>query len=137
MSRLADPVKMMKQGAPRVIRSEAELEEYTEKLFKLTAKRRPTRDEREAIDLLSLLIERYESERYKLPEISPLDVLRYLMESHGLKQRDLTEELGSVTNVSLILSGQRNLTLKHMRVLASRFKIPVSAFLPPLNRRAA
>ena len=137
MSRLADPVEMVKRGAPRIIRSDAELKEYTDALFQLTAKSRPNRAERDAIELLSMLIERYESERYAVPEASPLDVLKFLMEQHGVTQRELAPILGSQSLVSLILAGKRNLTVAHMHALAKRFHIPASVFMGSPNRRAA
>ena len=68
MTRLADPVEMLKTGCSRVIRNDAELKEYTDALFDLTSKSKPNRAEQDAIELLSLLIERYESERYVLPK---------------------------------------------------------------------
>ena len=57
---LANPTEMIRQGAPRLIHSDEELAEYTEALFELTAKPDPTPDEEEAIELMTLLIERYE-----------------------------------------------------------------------------
>jgi HTH-type transcriptional regulator/antitoxin HigA len=126
----ADPATMIEQGAPRIIRSEAELARYSQTLFQLTAKDEPSEAEVEAIDLLSLLIERYEAERYPLPKASPVEVLRFLMDQHGLQQRDLGEVLGcSAPTVSLILSGTRNLTIPHIRALAERFNVPASVFL--------
>lgn len=64
---LANPAKMMHLGAPRCIHNDAELDEYTNALFALTAKEATTADEDEAIELLSLLIERYEAEHYPVP----------------------------------------------------------------------
>lgn len=137
MKKLGDPVELMKRGAPRVIRNDSELKEYTDALFYLTAKSRPTRDEQDAIDLLSLLIERYESERFPLPNASPLDVLRFLIEQHGLTQKDLKPDLGSESLVSLILAGKRNLTVSHIYALAKRFSVPASVFLRDTHRKAA
>src|SRR5208282_2291396 len=54
---LADPAKMMEKGAPRVIRNDRELEAYTDALFELTSKSNPSKAERQAIELLTLLIE--------------------------------------------------------------------------------
>lgn len=136
MSKLADPVEMVKQGAPRVIRSEAELKEYTDALFHLTAKNKPSRAELDAIELLSLLIERYE-ERYRVPEAPAAEVLRFLMERHGLTQRDLCPEIGSESLVSLILSGKRNLTVSHMHALAKRFRVAAAVFMGSADQRAA
>jgi HTH-type transcriptional regulator/antitoxin HigA len=137
MSKLANPVEMVKRGAPRVIRNDAELKQYTDALFLLTEKNRPSRAERDAIDLLSLLVERYESERYALPDASPIDVLRFLMDQHGLTHRDLRSELGSESLVSLILSGKRNLTVPHMHALAKRFHVPAAVFIRAVDQKAA
>ena len=60
---------------------------------------------------------------------SPIEVLKFLMEQNGLQQQDLTGELGSESNVSLILSGKRNLTVPHVQRLSRRFGVPASLFL--------
>ncbi len=127
---LADPVVMIRQGAPRLIHSDEELERYTEALFDLTAKPRPTRDEVTAIELLTLLIDQYESERYPVPDASPIEVLRFLIERNGLTQRDLSSELGSEATVSLVLSGKRSLTRNHIAKLSRRFRVSPAAFFP-------
>ena len=56
------PGKMIAKGAPHVVHNDAELQSYTEALFKLTALEDPTSDEEEAIELLTLLVVRYETE---------------------------------------------------------------------------
>ena len=53
---------MIAKGAPHVVHNDAELQSYTEALFKLTALEDPTSDEEEAIELLTLLVVRYETE---------------------------------------------------------------------------
>jgi HTH-type transcriptional regulator/antitoxin HigA len=133
---LADPVRMMELGAPRLIRSDAELERYTEALFELTALAKPTAAQMEAINLLSLLVEKYEAERFPMAASSPIEVLKFLMEQNGLQQRDLMEELGSESNVSLILSGKRNLTVPHVQRLSRRFGVPASVFLEGVAKAA-
>lgn len=65
---LADPAKMIRMGAPRLIHTDEELAEYTAALFDLTAKDNPIVDEEMAIELLTLLIEHYESQRYPIPD---------------------------------------------------------------------
>jgi len=125
---LTDPVAMIQKGAPHLIHSEEQLEYYTDALFELTAKRRRTRVEDEAVALLTLLIERYESERYPLPDASPADVLRFLMEQNQLTQRDLAAELGSEATVSLVLSGKRALTRGHIEKLSRRFHVSPAVF---------
>lgn len=125
---LADPVAMIRRGAPHLIHSDEQLERYTEALFQLTARVHRTAGEEEAIALLTLLVERYESERYPIPYASPAEVLRFLLDHNGLTQRDLAQELGSETTVSLVLSGKRPLTREHIEKLSRRFQVSPAVF---------
>ncbi len=109
---------------PRVIHNDAELEAYTEALFELTALENPSHSEVEAIELLTLLVERYEQEHYSIPAADPVSVVRFLIERQNLTQRDLIPQFGSESAVSMFLSGQRNLTIKQVRKLSTRFKLP-------------
>jgi HTH-type transcriptional regulator/antitoxin HigA len=127
---IANPAEMIAHGAPRVIHNDAELEAYTEALFQLTALEKPSRSEVEAIELLTLLVERYEQERYPIAEADPASVVRLLLEQQNLAQRDLIPEFGSESAVSMFLSGQRNLTLEQVRKLSARFKLPADVFIP-------
>ena len=120
---------MIAHGAPHLIHNEKELEAYTEALFALTALKRPSRSEREAIELLTLLIERYEQEHYPIPDADPIFLVRFLIDHEGLTQRDLISEFGSESAVSMFLSGQRQLNLRQVRALSTRFKLPGGAFL--------
>jgi HTH-type transcriptional regulator/antitoxin HigA len=125
---LANPAEMIRRGAPRLIHSEAELADYTQALFDLTANADPTPDEEEAIELMTLLIDRYEQEHYAVPEAEPADVLRFLLERNGLSQRDIAPELGSESTVSLVLSGKRHLNRDHIARLSRRFKVSPAVF---------
>ena len=113
---------------PHVIHSDKELAEYTEMLFNLTAKSRHTRAQTNQIELLTLLIERYEDEHCPIPDASPADVLRFLIEHNGLSQRDLIPELGNEATVSLVLSGKRQLTREHIEKLSHRFHVSPAVF---------
>ncbi len=127
---LGNPAKMIAKGAPHVIHSDKELEAYTETLFKLTALENPTSDEEEAIELLTLLVQRYEAEHYSIPKASPVSVVRYLIKKGNLTQRSLIPEFGSESAVSMFLSGQRDLTVEQIRKLCIRFKLSADAFIP-------
>ena len=124
----ANPTEMIRQGAPRLIHSEDELTQYTQALFDLTAKPDPTPDEEEAIELISLLIDHYETEHYPLPEAEPAEVLRFLLEQNSLSQRDIAPELGSESTVSLVLSGKRKLNRDHIARLSRRFNVSPAVF---------
>jgi HTH-type transcriptional regulator/antitoxin HigA len=121
---------MIERGAPHLIRSEEQLAAYTKALYRLTSEPRPTPAQVEAIELLTLLIERYEEEHYALPQSAPADVLRFLLDQHGLKQRDLAAELGGESVVSEVLSGKRKLNTAHIEQLSKRFHVSPAVFFP-------
>ncbi len=125
---LANPAGMIERGAPHLIDSEEQLAAYTKALYGLTAEPRPTRAQVKAIELLTLLIERYEQENYTIPEASPSDVLRFLLERHGLRQRDVAAELGGESVVSEVLSGKRKLNAAQIEQLSRRFRISPAVF---------
>jgi HTH-type transcriptional regulator/antitoxin HigA len=80
------------------------------------------------LDTLGTLIEAYEEEHYPIPESSGADVLRYLMDEHGLTQSSLPE-IGSQGVVSEILNGKRELNVRQIRTLAERFKVSTAVFV--------
>lgn len=127
---LANPVEMIERGAPHLIRDEEQLDVYTKALYRLTFLPAPTPAQVEAIELLTLLIERYEEQHFSVPQASPADVLRFLLERHGLKQRDLAGDLGGESVVSEVLSGKRKLNAAHIEQLSRRFRVSPAVFFP-------
>jgi len=134
---LANPAKMIAKGAPRVIHNDKELEAYTDALFKLTALENPSPSEMDAIELLSLLVERYEDERWPITEVDPISLVRYLIEKGNLRQRDLIPEFGTESAVSMFLSGQRYLTVEQIQKLSARFKLTADVFIISTSTAAA
>jgi HTH-type transcriptional regulator / antitoxin HigA len=126
---LADPTEMIEKGAPHIIHNDEELDAYTDALFGLTGLENVTPAQSEAIELLTLLIERYEQEHYSIPAANPTSVVKYLLQSQGLNQRDLIPEFGSESAVSMFLSGQRKLNLEQVKKLSSRFRLPADVFI--------
>lgn len=126
---LANPAEMIAHGAPHVIHNDAELEEYTEALFELTALENPSPFEAEAIELLTLLVERYERVRYPIASADPVSVVRFLLDQQNLTQRDLIPQFGSESAVSMFLAGRRKLTLEQVRKLSVRFKLSADVFI--------
>jgi len=126
---LANPAEMIAHGAPHVIHNDEELEAYTEALFRLTALENPSPSELEAIELLTLLVERYEQTHYSIPTADAVSVVRFLIEQQNLTQRDLIPEFGSESAVSMFLAGQRKLTLNQVRKLSVRFKLPADVLI--------
>ncbi|MFM0053320.1 helix-turn-helix domain-containing protein [Caballeronia grimmiae] len=74
------------------------------------------------------LIEVWESHHPDLPEAEPKDVLRYLLDAHDLKQKDLAD-IASPTVISDILAGRRAISKSVAKALAERFGTDISAFM--------
>lgn len=79
-------------------------------------------------DLTMTLIEQWEDEHVHIPTAPPRDVLRFLLEEHNLKQKDL-EDIASPTLISDILAGRRDISKRLARSLAQRFHVDISAFI--------
>lgn len=82
----------------------------------------------EFLDTLGTLINLYEEENTPMPPVTGAEALRYLMEEHGLRQADLPE-VGSQGVVSEILNGKRELNVRQIRLLASRFHVGPAVFV--------
>ena len=80
------------------------------------------------LDTLGTLIEAYEEEHHPIPDSSGADVLRYLMDEHGLTHSSLPE-IGSQGVVSEVLNGKRELNVRQIRLLAKRFKVSTAVFV--------
>ena len=120
---------LLKKYPPKVIRTEAENEHYTQVLYDLDLRsEKLTEAEKELADLLTLLIENFEDQHYQLPKASPLAVLEFLMDQQGLKQKDLLDVFGSPSIVSEILSGKRELNKDHIQRLSARFHVSPELF---------
>jgi HTH-type transcriptional regulator / antitoxin HigA len=119
---------LLQKIAPKVMRTEQENEAYTEILYELDRRKNLTAAEKELAELLTLSIENFEETRYRLPRAKPLDVLRFLMEQHQLKQKDLVKVFGTASVVSEVLSGKRELNKEHIRRLSRRFHVSPELF---------
>jgi HTH-type transcriptional regulator/antitoxin HigA len=77
---------------------------------------------------MTLLVERYESARYPIPQVDPVGVLKFLLDRNSLSQRDIAAELGSESTVSLVLAGKRQLNRDHIARLSQRFNVSPAVF---------
>ncbi len=114
---------------PRVIRSEEQNEGYIQALYELEQNQNSwSHEEAELADLLTLLIENYEEKHYQLPKSSPLQMLQFLMDQHGLKQKDLVDVFGTPSVASEVLNSKRELSKEHIRRLSVRFHVSPELF---------
>ena len=115
-------------GSPTPITSERQHEEYLFVLDKLASKSNPTRAEEKYAEVLMTLIEAYEEEHHAIPDASPLNVLRALMDANNLRQKDLVPIFGSESIVSEVLHKKRSLNKTHIVKLSKRFRVSPAVF---------
>lgn len=115
-----------------VIKSKRHYKEYTrilEDLVFADFKRKEMRDE---IELLTLLIERWDEEHNTFDDVDPVALLRALLKEHNLKAKDLVEMLGvSKGLVSDILNYKKGMSKEIIRKLSEHFKLSQEAFNRP------
>jgi len=80
------------------------------------------------LETVGLLVAEYEKQHIPVTEKSGIDVLKFLINEHGLKQSDL-KEIGSQGVVSEILNGKRSLNINQIKKLAERFNVNPEVFI--------
>jgi HTH-type transcriptional regulator / antitoxin HigA len=89
-----------------------------------------TRDQADYFELLCSLIEDYDAAHVSWPKVKGRDILQHLLDEHDLAAADLSRILGGSRNLgAMILRGDRNLTVAHIRKLAAHFKVGPEVFL--------
>ncbi len=124
---------LLMETLPSVISSEEELERLTEEVNRLMTKgikqNELSPEEERLLELLVVLIETYEDEHYPIPELSPIEVLKFLMEERKLKQSDLFHVFGSSGITSEVVNGKRSISKEQAKKLAKHFKVSVELFI--------
>jgi len=86
-------------------------------------------EEGEKLNLLTALVQDYESKLFPESLPDPIDAILFRMEQQNLKPSDLVLYIGSRSKVSEVLSRKRSLTLSMMRALEAGLGIPAKVLL--------
>lgn len=122
--------RLLTRILPQIITTDKENERMIAELENLDTRGRPlTPEEERMAQLLTLLVHQYEESRYPLGHAEPVEALRVLMESRGMRQRDLIPVFGSSSVASDVINGKRALSKAHVRKLAEFFHVPASLFI--------
>ena len=78
--------------------------------------------------MVGQFVEEYENAHHALPDAASHNVLRFLLDQHGLKQTDLSAEIGGQSVVSDILNGHRTVNARQAKALGARFGVSAAAF---------
>lgn len=85
--------------------------------------------EGDELDILSILIERYEDAHHPIEAPDPVEAIKFRMEQMGYKQKDLTKIIGNKGHVSEILNKKRKLSLDMIRKLHEKLNIPLASLV--------
>ena len=124
--------KLLGEALPKVIDSQKELGRCVAMMEALDRRveegGRLELEEKALLALLDQLVKAYD-DQIELPQVSPSEMVKYLMEARGLRQVDLLEIFGSRSVVSDVISGKREPSKAHIRNLAEFFHVSPAVFL--------
>ena len=119
----------MKALKYKIIRSKKQYNDYCEQLETLLENNRKSKLMKEEIELLTFLIEKWDSEHNSFHDVDPVQLLKSLMDDRNMKPVSLAELLGvSKGLVSDILNYKKGLSKEIIRKLADTFKLSHEAF---------
>ncbi|GAL67383.1 helix-turn-helix domain-containing protein [Jejuia pallidilutea] len=110
------------------IRNEKDYQNAINRLEEIFDAKKGT-EEGDELEILSILIDRYENENFPIEMPDPIEAIKFRMEQMGMKQKDLAEVVGFKSRVSEILSKKRKLTLGMIRKLNSTLHIPTEVLI--------
>jgi HTH-type transcriptional regulator / antitoxin HigA len=117
----------------KILKTEQEYNEACERIYNLINSSEnaiePNSPEGEEMELLSLLVEKYEHEYHQMEAPEPIEAIKFRMEQMNLKQADIAPLFGGKTRVSEVLSGKRALTLKMITLLNRYLGIPLESLI--------
>lgn len=120
-----------------IIKSENQYIQYCNKIMELSSQK-ATRAINEEIELLELLIDKWDRENYAPQEKDPIELVKILMESKGITRTDLTDILDiKKSALSQILNYHKGLSKEVIRKLSDYFKVSQDAFNRPYQIKSS
>ena len=110
------------------IKTEKDYQESLKRLDVIFDAKKGT-SEGDELEILSILIEKYENEKFPIGFPDPIEAIKFRMEQLGYNQNDLAKVVGSKSRVSEILNKKRKLTLEMIRQLHDNLKIPTEVLI--------
>jgi len=117
----------------KILKTEQEYNKACERIYTLINSCKnaiePDSAKGEELELLSLLVEKYEQEHYPTEAPNPIEAIKFRMDQMNLKQADVAPLFGGKTRVSEVLNGKRPLTLKMITLLNRYLGIPLESLI--------
>jgi HTH-type transcriptional regulator/antitoxin HigA len=86
-------------------------------------------DNGDELEVLSLLIEKYEDDHFPIDLPDPVEAIKFRMEQLGLTQTDLADIIGHKSRASELLNKKRKLSLEMIRQLHKNWNIPTEVLI--------
>ncbi len=116
-----------------VIKSETEYNKVCKRIYQLMHTSDQPIDSKsklgEELELLALLVEKYESNKYRIDPPNPIEAIKFRLDQMDLNQSDIAPLMGGKSRVSEVLNGKRQLTIKMIILLNRYLGIPYESLL--------
>ncbi len=123
--------RLLLRTLPGPIATEAEYMrqlEHVEQLMMKSEKGLSPEEER-LLESLTIFIERYEDKSYPIDPVSPLDMLKHLMEAHNLTLKDVWPLFSSKGTASEVINGKREISKAVAKKLGEYFHVSAALFI--------
>lgn len=110
------------------IRNEKDYQKALDRLEDIFDAKKGT-EEGDELEILSILIDRFENENFPIGMPDPIEAIKFRMEQMGMNQKDLADVVGFTSRVSEILNRKRKLTLNMIRKLSAKLHIPTEVLV--------
>jgi HTH-type transcriptional regulator/antitoxin HigA len=116
----------------KIIKTKSQYHKYCDRLELLLDLSKKSKDEIDQIELLHLLIDKYDEEHNSFDDLNPIELLKALMKENNMKAVELSTLLNvSEGLVSDMLNFKKGLSKETIRILSERFKMNQAAFNRP------
>ena len=116
----------------KIIKTNKQYNRYCDTLEALVDSGKKTKAVQDEIELLTLLIEKYDADHNSFDDADPIELLKSLLKDHKMKAVDLAKLLDvSEGLVSDILNYKKGLSKETIRILSEKFKLNQEAFNRP------
>jgi HTH-type transcriptional regulator/antitoxin HigA len=116
----------------KIIKTKSQYHKYCDKLELLIDLSKKSKDVIDEIELLHLLIDKYDAEHNNFDDLNPIELLKVLMKENNMKAVELSTLLNvSEGLVSDMLNFKKGLSKETIRILSERFKMNQAAFNRP------
>ena len=110
------------------IKNDRELNRALERIDEVWGAK-PNTPKGDELDILMMLVEKYENDHYAIPASDPVEAIKFLMEQNSLSRKDLEPYIGTSGRVSEVLNKKRTLTLAMIKKLHEGLKIPYECLI--------